>query len=488
MLGADAIARAASASAVAGAALALGVAASGGHPGMTLLGFAAFALAIAAHALTRWRRPAAATALAARGLVAFGLGLMFAAPTLLPLVELSAVGWSYKRGFVGLAMRNFTLDEAQRTLPLALFAPATLELMRPDLRAVFPYALGPAIGVMGLVAAVAGVVRGRLGVPLAAVALFGLTMTTAPPGLTWVGTLPGLAYLIPGYAWPLVVLPLTQAAGAGVALLRDRRLALLALAVVLAGAGSLLLVADSHVKMPMHLAYGTVFARVLATAEGKLRLVAPLVVAALVAVAAARLRWPARVVGAVAIVELALTMSAFTRLPPSTVLGSPPTPAVRFLRERLGRGEGRMVAVPHTIGAPITSALFEIPDLRGVGALPVERYWRFLNAITPRLNQFTVQKVAEKASPLLDVAGVRYVVVARDLAAPPAPLLDGDPEMPLAFTDAGVVVYENRAALPRVRVVRRVAPASDVEQAEALMIAYAPADGTPPRSTWSTRW
>jgi hypothetical protein len=473
LLGAEAIAQGGGGRPVAAAAVALGVAGSGGHPGMALVVFAAFATAIATHVLQRWRRPAVAALVGLRGALAFALGIGLAAPAFLPLAELVGAARTYKGTWLAAAFRALTLDEIRRTLPLALFAPGVLEVMRPYLRAVFPSALGPALGVVGLAAAVAGIIRGGLGIPLAAVATLGAILTTAPPGLGWVGKLPGLVYLTPGYAWPLVVLPLTQAAGRGVEVFgvsSERRIARLALAVVVVGAVSLGLVGDSAIRYPMHLAYGTVLRRVLAAPEGALRLVASVLLAGLSLLVVRRWRHATAAIATIAVLETLVIMGPFTRLPPSTVLVQPPGDAVRFLQEQLAAGDGRVLGVPQTVGAPMTGALFAIPDVRGISALPLRRYVDFLEAIspTPSLNPFAVQKVNQHASPLLDVAAVRFVIVPRGPSAPPA-LLDGDPEMPLAFTAPAVVIYENRAALPRARIVHRMVAARDMADATAAI-------------------
>src|SRR5207247_4353625 len=45
---------------------------------------------------------------------------------------------------------------------------------------------------------------------------------TALPGLGWLHAVPGLRVIMPLYAWPLVLLPLAQAAGRGVEVLGTR--------------------------------------------------------------------------------------------------------------------------------------------------------------------------------------------------------------------------------------------------------------------------
>lgn len=205
-------------------------------------------------------------ALIARGGLALLLGAAIAAPSLLPLAELSRRSSFYRMTDGGELIWTLFLDQSRRTVPLALFAPAPLVLMRDKLPIVFPWAIGPTLGVLGLVAAVTGVLCGGLDAALAAVGLLGIGLTTMPPGLTWLHDLPGIHLVLPRYGWVLIALPLTQAAGRGMAALgipAGRRRAVVALGLVLAGFASLALVRDSW---PVN--YGSELHRVLGTSEG----------------------------------------------------------------------------------------------------------------------------------------------------------------------------------------------------------------------------
>ena len=150
----------------------------------------------------------------------------------------------------------------------------------------------------------------------------------------------------------------------------------------------------------------------------------------------------------------------------SNVLGAPPSQAVRFLRERLD-GRYRMVA-GSWVGSPSTPSLFGLPDLRAIGALPVERYVRYLQGIAPSAEWYFKQTTGNVVRhPLLDLAAVRYVVQA--LWPEPPPLLEGDPAMPRVYRDDRVAIYENAAALPRARIVHAAVPVHDSGEAFARL-------------------
>jgi hypothetical protein len=469
LLGAEEIARAGR---PAVAALALGITGLGGHPTEVLLVFAAFAAGIGGHLAAFWRRPRAMLAIGGRGALALLIGVALAAPSLLPLGELSRLSTFYRLEGLGELVWWLFLDQSRGTLPTALFAPGTLALMQNDLSPAFPWALGPALGVLGLLAAVTGILCGGLDAALASVALLGVGLTTMPPGLGWLHHVPGIRLVLPRYAWVLVALPLTQAAGRGVAALDTpggRRRVLLALALVLAGFTSLAFVQDSW-----PLRYGSALHRVLASSEGLFRLLVPPAVA-VAAVATCLLAAPRRcstAYAALAVLEAFVVAAPYCRLPASVVLQRPLSPAVRFLQRRLAAGDGRMLGLPSTVGQAFTPALFGLPDVRGVFALPIRRYLEYLDAITPGASASVEQRVVVPRSPLLDLGAVRYVVVER--FGTPTPLLDGDPELPLAYADERVLVYENRAALPRVRVVHRALHVPDEEGARARLADLGP--------------
>ena len=138
-----------------------------------------------------------------------------------------------------------------------------------------------------------------------------------------------------------------------------------------------------------------------------------------------------------------------------------------------------MVGVPHRVGYPVTTMLFGLPDIRGFAALPLRRYVEYLGAVdvmappegavqpSDIAASMVVHHVRVPRSPLLDVAAVRWVVLPRRGPGPPARLLDDDPDVQLALDHRQVLVYENHAALPRVRIAHTAVPVPDEDAARA---------------------
>jgi hypothetical protein len=100
--------------------------------------------------------------------------------------------------------------------------------------------------------------------------------------------------------------------------------------------------------------------------------------------------------------------------------------------------------------------LFDLPDFRGLSAMPVERFARYRALIDSHSSFPTFQTIEKKISPLLDLAAVRWVVVPRSGYAVVPRVLDGDPQLPLAYTDDEVCIFENRAAVPGAFLVHRI--------------------------------
>jgi hypothetical protein len=490
LLGALAIARAPRGRTVAGAAVALALAASGGHPTLILMVFGAFAAAIAGHAVAAASTPRAALAIAVAAAAAVVLGLVLAAPSLLPFAELAMAGDSYKSRLSGTLMYRWQLLESRMTAPIALFAPGTFRAVHPRLQTIFD--LSAAVGMLALVLGVAGILQGGLDLALIAVALLGVALTCAPPGLGWLHALPGVGLILPTYGWPLVTIALTQAAGRAVAGLTERgswRAIAGAAVVVLLGSTTLLLLDDPKLSKP----FATILHSALHGPFGPLRLLLPpLFAAAVLAIAFAlwrggRQRAGALVVAAAIALELLVEVVPLVWTAPARLFRSTTPPAVRFLGQRLADGQSRMMGYPYTVARPLTTMLFDLRDLRGSSPLPVGRYVDYLRAIDPKAAQFVTQDVSVLRSPLLDRAAVRYVVLGQPDLSPewiePETLLleaperpTDDPTMPVVYSDEYVVVYENRQALPRTRVVHDVATAAD--PAAALQRLAAWTDGT----------
>jgi hypothetical protein len=464
------IARRRDGAAAAAGALILGTAVSAGHPSLGILAILTFLVATAAHVALSWGRWRAMIQLAVWAGVAVVLGLALAAPAILPLVQLLGVGATYKTTVLNMNLLQQGFSATRLLLPFDLFVPGIV---------------GSALGVFGLVAAMTGVARGGLDGPLIVVGLVGLGLSVAPIGLGWIHSLPAVRYIQPVYAVPLVVLPLTQAAGRGVEVLtciRRRQIALVSASSVV-GLGLMWLLCQPDMSSAVQ------FIRSLGARTFLTRLMAPVVAAAGVLSLASmlpRIPWAARLALAmtalIAWERMAATAPGF-RQPISGVVESSPTPAVRFLQVRLAAGDFRMIGVPH-IGSPLAPMLFALPDLRNFSALPVRRYVEYLQAIrrdaddstrpaegqTPsifrRAPLITIDDVrAVVRSALTDLASVRYVVVARRGGQPPASNLEDDPVMTLAYADDRVLMYENAGALPRVRIVHNIIPLPDEDAA-----------------------
>jgi hypothetical protein len=454
----------------AAAGLILGMAVSAGHPSLGVLAMLTFLAATAAYVALSWGRWRAMVQLCAWAGVAVALGLALAAPTFLPLVHLLGVGTTYKTTALNMNVWQQGLSATRLLLPFDLFVPGIV---------------GSALGVFGLVAAMTGVARGGLDAPLIVVGLVGLGLSVAPIGLGWIHSLPAVKYIQPVYAVPLVVLPLTQAAGRGVEVLTcigRRRIALVS-AGALIGLGLMWLLAPSDMSSTLQ------FVRSLGARTFLTRLMAPVGAAAGVLSLASmlpRIPWAGRLALAmtalIAWERIAATAPSF-RQPVSGVVGSSPTPAVRFLQGRLAAGDSRMIGVSQ-VGSPLALMLFGLPDLRNFSALPVRRYVEYLQAIRRepddstrpaegqmpsifrRAPLITIDDVrAVVRSPLIDVASVRYVVVGRRGGQPPASNLEDDPAMTLAYANDQVLVFENARALPRVRIVHNIIPLPDEDAA-----------------------
>jgi len=476
LLGATLIAQRRRPDAAAAAGLALGATANSGHPMFVLVVFVGFGAAICGHMLAAWRRPRTALAVGALAALAVVLGLAVAAPALLPVVESLDVGRLYKSTGMYALQLQWYRAQTRGALPVALFASATLEGLRTQLSLGFPYVLvSPTLGLLGLVLAVTGLLRRGLDAALLAVGLVGVGLTLAPPLLGAIGRLPLVHYIYPMYAWSLVTLPLTQAAGRGVAVLSlrgGRWTILAALAVVAAGASSLLFVYDVMPGTLLAFPVRQVLFDSLDVWNGWLRLVLPLVIAPLVVIAlvvATRTRWAphcALAATVVATLELLVGVAPTTWFPDSSVLRSPPSPPLRFLQQGLGAEQYRMLAWPGTLGLPATPTLFGVPDIRGAAELPAERYVRYLEAMAPKAAWYVWQWPNDVIRhPLLDLGAVRYVVRARDGANPPEPFLQDDRALRLAYSNERVAIYENDAAMPRARIVRTGVGVRDQQEA-----------------------
>jgi hypothetical protein len=465
LLGAEVIAQNRLPAAAAATGVALGLAGASGHVMFVVVVWAGFGVAIAGHALASWRRPRTALRIVALATLAVAIGLALAAPALLPVLEAQAVGRQYKTTSIYERQLVRFLSEARATFPVALLMPFTVDRVRT--------VLAPAVGGLGLAFAVAGLLRRGLDPALVAVALFGVGLTLAPPVLGWVRQIPIIHYVYPMYAWSLVALPVTQAAGQGVAALSvptARWTILGGLAVLLAGVAALMLVKVVFPATALGVLVGEVVVQSLGDRTAWIRaglstIVLPLAVVALVVGTRTRFRNRCAVAATALVgLELVVFVAPSSWFRDSATLASPPSPAVRFLQHVLRDGQYRMLGWPLTLGSPATTSLFGLADVRGVGPLPVERYVRYLEAIAPHAPWYVWQYPGRVLRhPLLDLASVRHVVVPAD--STPTPLLQDDAMVRLVFRDERVSIYENHSALPRARVVYQAVAVRDQDEA-----------------------
>jgi hypothetical protein len=445
--------------AVGATALVLGMAVLAGHPTLGLVVFMAFATTLAG--LVPRGMQIARTGVAAG--LAVTLALLIAAAPGLPFLDLLQVGELYKDTPMGPMTNAIQLHVARNTWPLALFVPGVL--VGPSI--VDPHAIAAAVGPLVLALAVAGVCVGGLDLPLVLLGMLGIVIATAPVPT---GLIPLVRFVVPPYAWPLVTLVATQAAGVGATTgMKNRRAVLAALVALALGPASLALVRNPGT--PYAAQYATLLHGALADPRHVLVLLAPLGCALLVVTMVGLLGRPRR---AAVRASLLLAMAAATQLvvlgpfllrEPSRMLDGPVSPAVRFLHDRLADGQSRLTGFG-PVGFPMTaSLLFGLRDLRCVAGLPVRRYVKFLAAggASTALNRRTADQSLPLESPLLDLAATRWVAHERNtVGAATLPL-------PVAHQDAYVAIHERRSALPRARVVHRVERVADEDAAYARL-------------------
>jgi hypothetical protein len=163
-----------------------------------------------------------------------------------------------------------------------------------------------------------------------------------------------------------------------------------------------------------------------------------------------------------------------------------PTGAARFLQSATDLNQARAIGyAQHIFGGPIAYTLgwanpktvalgvnnravvAGVEDIQGYNPIHLARYDAFMRTLNGRQVQNYHQTDVFEAgldSPLLDLLGVRYIVMPAVLAADQAePRLTRD--MPTVYTDADVRILENDQALPRAWIVHSVV---QMEPEEAL--------------------
>jgi hypothetical protein len=140
-------------------------------------------------------------------------------------------------------------------------------------------------------------------------------------------------------------------------------------------------------------------------------------------------------------------------------LAYPPAPALQFLQRQPGLF--RVLALDGAL-PPNTNLMYGLSDLRGYSAVETPAFHRFLAATGPfpqPQSNFRTLYFSNHASPLVDLANVRFVLSERPLA---------HPKLALANAGADMLVYENRHSLDRAFLVFQTRPMDDHAAAEAL--------------------
>ncbi|MDQ6672796.1 MAG: YfhO family protein, partial [Chloroflexota bacterium] len=167
-----------------------------------------------------------------------------------------------------------------------------------------------------------------------------------------------------------------------------------------------------------------------------------------------------------------------------------PTGAARFLQSATAVGQARAIGyAQHVFGGPVAytlgwadpkivalgvnnrAVLTGVEDIQGYNPIHLARFDVFMRALNGEAQNYHQTDVFEAGlgSPLLDLLGVRYIVMPAAVAADQAePRLTRN--LPTVYADADVKVLENEQALPRAWVVHS-AVQMDAEQAVAQLSA-----------------
>lgn len=312
-----------------------------------------------------------------------------------------------------------------------------------------------AVGVGLLVLAAAGVAGRRSGVAgggflLAATLVLAIRMLDLP-GTDLVGVLPGIEQVnIVRYGRFVAVLAAAVLAAAGLqAVLRGSRSALVAACAAAVGACLVAwLVQDGRADLV------PVVVLVVALAGGL--------------VAAVRLPILAPLLALVLVAQFfLLTPRVYAR----AYDPFEPRPFVSYLQENLAPGE-RVSAIGSTLRPQYPSAL-RLSDPRVLDALFPRRYRAYMNELVasndptdPHVIRTLTRRAA--ASPFLEAAGVRFLVMPRKFRAPGAGWL---PVYDDTSGQVDLTVWENPWAYPRAWSPRSITAVPDADAAEALLLA-----------------
>jgi len=313
-----------------------------------------------------------------------------------------------------------------------------------------------AIGIGLLVLAVAGLAAGRRsgvaggGILLAATLVLGVRMLGLP-GASVVGLLPGIEQSnVVRYGRFVVVLAAAVLAAAGLqAVLRGSRRALVA-----AGAAA--------VGIPLLAALA---------GAGRPNIVPALLLAASLAVG---LVVTARIPALVPVLALVLVVQFFLLTPREWARAYDPfvpRPFVSYLQASLEPGE-RVSATGSTLRPQYPSAL-GLPDPRVLDALFPQRLVPYMSELVasgerPEVRALRVLAEGAAASPFLEAAGVRFLVMPGGYRSP-------GPSWRAVYEDrsgaVGMTVWENAAAYPRAWSPRSIREVPDADAAKAVLLA-----------------
>jgi|GEM_PF-5359252 len=366
------------------------------------------------------------------------LGLMLAAPLLLPFAEYLAHAKTFKSG---------AGSHADPTVNL-------VNWIAPKVQAGGTWTgtwtwIGAGAAVAAVVAlASPGRMRRNCGWPLAAVSAILILKFYGAPVASLIGHLPGAAQVLwPRWGTPELTLPLALLAGIGVEAVANRDVNLRILAILLGTAAIVVaaVVTRDHDKLLL----GTQSLK-----AGGLGIAA--VVAVLVAGLAIWRRPRAASLGIVAVIVIELLV-----LTPRGFY-SPrrnPFPNEGWIRSvsALARSPGysRIFSTDGLL-FPNTAGVYQLADPRVVDAIYVERYFRYFHTYVSggTFDRWIATGPTETFpaifdNPMFDLMGARYVVQKH-------PFTTTDSNYHIVKRTPGRVIYENTAALPRAFVVRDV--------------------------------
>jgi hypothetical protein len=411
------------------AALVLGTLGNVGHPTTESVVMIGFAIAFAFSAA---KNPRAF----GWGALAGILGLMLSTPVILPLVELNSAGESYKTTAGGERWWQHHLTWYRTMLATALFAPRALVADRAQFGLAFPYAYAPSFGWGFGTLAILGTLRRKQDFTALAIMAVGVVLATTD----WLHGLPGLRYVWPEYAWPLVILGASLYVAQGWEELaggkrRWRALIAFAIPVVFAWTHRL----DARLAETVH--HST-----------RASVWEPPLVAL-----ACFLSWmlfpkvrqfAAPLILIVFVVEQARTFAPALAEPPSKVLSAAPAKPLQLLMDHPGRFQATDF---WSVATPATPELWGLSDVAQICPFPVKRYKEFSVASSPRGVTPTMFKINEQSRALLDLASLNFLVTPYGIGAN----FEGDSLLPLETSLPTVVIYRNAGALPRARIVHQ---------------------------------